>query len=98
MALSPQSRLSGGLPARLLDSRNQPLVGHPSKANAAYAELAIDGPGSAAEAAAHPDLDPVARPEFFLGRAFLVRLEPNKIPLKLNTFRCRGHIGLFLNC
>src|SRR5262245_5874695 len=57
-------------PARLLDARNQPVVGHAAEADPADAELAVHGPGSPAQLAAQTNADSVARAEF-LGLAFL---------------------------
>src|SRR2546430_17548215 len=52
--------LAGGLPARLLDSRDETVAGHVAEADAADAELAIDGAGSAAYLAASLDADTLA--------------------------------------
>src|SRR5438105_14442328 len=62
-------RLAGGkpaphvLPACLLDTRNQALVGHATETDPADAELAINRTGPAAKAATQADFDPVARSE-----------------------------------
>src|SRR5262249_24370462 len=48
-------------PAGLLDARNQPVAGHVPEADPADAELAIHGPGPAAQPAAQADLDALAR-------------------------------------
>src|SRR5882762_8480361 len=78
-------------PARLLDARNQPLVGHVAKADSADAELAIDRAGPAAQAAAQANLDPVARPQLLFGGVFLVRLDLLEIALELDTLRRSRH-------
>src|SRR5262249_24988146 len=49
-------------PARLRDARDQPVTGHAAETDAADAELAVDGAGPAAQAAAQPDADLLARP------------------------------------
>jgi hypothetical protein len=79
------------LPTRFLHTRNETLVGHAPEADSANAEFAIDSPGTAAETATESDLDPIARPEFFLGRTFFIRLQPRQVPLEFNAFRRGGH-------
>src|SRR5437868_1514683 len=56
MAVSPS-------PACLLDARDQAIAGHPTKTNPADAELPVVGPRPAAQLAAQPDADDVARPQ-----------------------------------
>src|SRR5439155_15094586 len=53
--------LRGGLPARLLYSRDETVAGHVAEANAADAELAINRAGPATYLAAALDADPLAR-------------------------------------
>src|SRR5205823_7863638 len=79
------------LPTRLLDTRNEALVGHTPKTDPANAKLAIDRSGPPAKAATHPNFDPVARPQLLLGSALLVRLYPRQVALEFNAFRRGGH-------
>src|SRR5438876_9850356 len=47
------------LPGSLADARDHAVAGHVPEADAADAELPVDGPGPAAQLAAEPDLDPL---------------------------------------
>src|SRR5947209_17649014 len=59
-------------PARFLDAWDQSVAGHVAETNAAHAELAVDRPRPAAQAAPQPNADLVARPQLLLVlRAFL---------------------------
>src|SRR6516225_7864872 len=49
-------------PARLRYAGDEPVVGHVAEADAADAELPVDGPPAPAQAAAEADADLVARP------------------------------------
>src|SRR5215203_4516261 len=51
----------GSSPARLLDARDQAVVGVVPEADAADAELPVHRAGTTAHLAAHPDADALAR-------------------------------------
>src|SRR5919108_2326932 len=66
MRVSMSARLSvimvgAPSPAGLLDAGDQAVAGHVAEADAADAELAVDGAGPAAQLAAQPDADHLAR-------------------------------------
>src|SRR2546421_8165790 len=61
-------------PAGLGHARDQSVAGHVAETDAADAELAVDGPRPAAQAAAQADADPLARQQLVLLRVALVRL------------------------
>src|SRR6266566_4311027 len=50
-------------PTRFLNAWNQAAAGHVAEANPANTELAIDGTGPAAQAAAHANANSVAGPQ-----------------------------------
>src|SRR4051812_38137451 len=61
----------GVSPPRFLDPGDQPVTGQVAEADPADAELAVDGPRPAAQLAAEPNPDHVARPD-----ALLLRVPP----------------------
>src|SRR5581483_3630121 len=86
------TRRHGYLPARFLDAGDQALQGHVPEANAAHAELAVDGARPAAQPAAHADADPVARPELLgLGRVALGGVELGQVAVELDEMSFGGH-------
>src|SRR5262249_30469961 len=62
-------------PARLFDAGDEPVARHVPETDAANGELAVDRPRPAAQAAAQPNANLVARPELGLGRVALVALQ-----------------------
>src|SRR5262245_10860989 len=62
-------------PARLLDAGDQPVAGHAAETDPAHAELPIDRPRPAAQLAAQPDADALARRHLHLVRGLLPGLE-----------------------
>src|SRR5262249_18133333 len=86
-----RSDRSSWLPTRFLDARDQAEVGHLAEADAANAELAIDGAGPPAQPAAKADANPVARPELALVRLPPRFLHLHQLPPVLHHRRFRGH-------
>src|SRR3954462_5044772 len=80
------------LPAGLLDARDQPVAGQVAEADAADAELAVDGPGPAAEPAAAADADQLPRLELLgLVRLLLARLQGGHLALEPDHFGFGRH-------
>src|SRR5690242_11038013 len=82
---------SYSLPARLGDAGDEPVAGHAAEADPADAELAVDGPGPAAQPAAQPDADLFPRRHLDLVRLALARLELGHLPLELRNLRFGSH-------
>src|SRR5262249_37185667 len=79
-------------PAGLLDARDQPLAGHVGETDPADAELAVHGAGAAAQLAAQPHADLVARPHRLdLLRIALALLQPLQLLVELDVFRFGRH-------
>src|SRR5262245_3550689 len=83
-------------PASLLDARNQTIAGHATKTDAADAELAIDGPRSAAQLAAQPDTDALTRRHLDLGVRLFAGFQLRHLLLESDVLRFGGHMLILL--
>src|SRR5262245_46990700 len=81
-------------PAGLLDAGDQPVAGHAAEADPADAELAVHRPRPAAQLAAQPDADALARRELHLVGAPLPGLELGQLLAELHVLRFGRHIAL----
>src|SRR5262249_51262962 len=73
-------------PACFLDAGNQPVAGHAAEADAADAEFPIYRAGPAAQAAAEPNADLVARAELGLLRVAFIGFKLRQLFLELGAF------------
>src|SRR5947208_15375912 len=78
-------------PARLLDAGNQSVGRHVAEADPADAKLAVDGPRPAAQLAAQPHADALARRELDLGGVLLVGLPLRHLLLEPDILRFGSH-------
>src|SRR6516162_4771963 len=81
-------------PAGLRDAWDQAVAGHAAETDAADAELAVDRPRPAAQPAAQPDADLLARQELVLLRVALVRLQLLHALDELDVLCFGRHVGV----
>src|SRR4051812_39384400 len=74
-------------PARLLHARDQPIARHVAKTDTADAELAVHGPRPAAQLAAQPNANALARRHFDLVRSAPAGFQLGQLLAKLHVFR-----------
>src|SRR5262249_41748037 len=79
-------------PAGLLDAGDQPVAGHVAEADTANPELAVDRPRPAAQPAAEPDLDALARRHLHLVRVALAGLQLGHLLLESRHLRFGRHL------
>src|SRR5579884_11031 len=85
------------LPAGLAQAGDKPVAGEVAEADAADAELAEDRPGPAAQFAAEPDANPLARLHQLLGVVLAVALrlfQLLKLAFEADALGGNRHIGL----
>src|SRR5690348_17297675 len=98
MRVSMSARLSvimvgSPSPAGLLDAGNQAVAGHVAEADAADAELAVDGARPAAQLAAQPDADALARRHLDGAVRLAAGLQLGQLLLEADELRFGGHRG-----
>src|SRR5262245_4533709 len=80
-----------GSPTRLANTGDQAIAGHGPETNAAHAKLAINSPSSAAQFAAQPNPNTVARPQLRLARLLPKQVQCFELLAKFRFFGVGRH-------